>query len=190
MRITISGKPGAGKTTVGKRLAEKLGLKFIELGKIAQKIALRRKLTIGELMQRARTDHSIDDEIDGEQKNLGKKQDNFVIDGRISWFFIPNAVHIFLDVKEQAAAERIFKKPREQDEPQYKSVGEVQKDIHNRLLANKEQYLKYYKIDYLDKKNYDFVINTTNKNQEQVLEEVMNSVKNYVVSKKFKWFYK
>lgn len=177
MRITISGKPGAGKTTIGKQLAEKLNLKFIELGKIAQKIALRRKLSIGELMQQARTDASIDAEIDAEQKNLGQTQDNFVIDGRISFHFIPNAIHIFLDVDERVAAERIFKKSREPDEPKYKSVDEVQKDINNRLLANREQYLKYYNIDYLDKKNYNIIIDTTGKNQEQVLEEVFVALK-------------
>ncbi len=176
MRITISGKPGAGKTTIAKMLAEKLKLKFMEMGKIAQKIALRRRISIGELMQQARKDPSIDEEIDSEQKNIGEKQDNFVIDGRISWFFIPNAIHVFLDVDERVAAERIFKKPREPDEPRYTSVDEVQKDIHARLLANREQYLKYYNIDYLDKKNYLIVIDTTKKNQQQVLDELMKNI--------------
>jgi len=177
MRITISGKPGAGKTTIAKLLAQRLNLKFYEMGRIVQKIALSRGLSVGELMQAGKTDPSIDKEIDAEQKNLGEKQDNFVIDGRISWFFIPNAVHVFLDVDEHVAAERIFKKPREPDEPQYKSADDVQKDIHARLLADRERYQKYYGIDYLDTENYDIVINTTGKNQEQVMEEVMREIK-------------
>ncbi|MBI4148685.1 cytidylate kinase family protein [Candidatus Woesearchaeota archaeon] len=175
MRITISGKPGAGKTTIAKLLAERLKLKFYEIGKIAQKIALRRGITIGELMQQARTDPSIDKEIDASQQNLGK-EDDFIIDGRISWHFIPNATHIFLDVEEKTAAQRIFHKHRESDEPAYKSVSEVQKDIHKRLLANREQYLKYYAIDYLDTKNYHIIIDTTRKSQDQVLAEAIKKI--------------
>ena len=177
MRITISGKPGAGKTTIAKLLAQKLHLKFFEMGKIAQKIALRRGLTIGELMQKARTDASIDEEIDSEQKNLGKTEDNFIIDGRISFFFITRAIHVFLDVDERTAAERIFRKKREPDEPQYKSTEEVRKDIHKRMLANQEQYLKYYKIDYLDKKNFTIVLDTTGKDQNKVLDELLLRIK-------------
>ena len=176
MRITISGKPGAGKTTIAKLLAKKLKLKYIEMGKIAQGIALKRRLTIGELMQKARVDPSIDEEIDAAQKNVGKTQDNFIIDGRISFFFIPDAIHVFLDVDERVAAERIFKKKREPDEPQYKSVEDVQKDIHERLLANQEQYLKYYGVDYLDQKKYRIILDTTNKTKQEIVKELLERI--------------
>ena len=178
MRITISGKPGAGKTTIAKLIAKKLKLKYFEMGKIAQKIALKRKLTIGELMQQARIDPSIDEEIDAAQKELSKKEDNFIIDGRISFYFIPDAVHVFLDVNEFVAAERIFNKKRESDEPQYKSIADVQNDIRQRMLANQEQYLKYYGIDYLDKSNYEIVIDTTNKTPEEIVKELVMKIKN------------
>ena len=177
MRITISGKPGAGKSTIARILAKELGLKYVEMGKIAQEIALRRKTTVGELMQQARNDSSIDAEIDAAQKHLGEKEDDFVIDGRISFYFIPNAVHVFLDVDEQVAAERIFKKPREPDEPAYVSVDEVQRDIHARMIANQEQYKKYYGIDYLDKKNYALVIDTSKKTAEEIVQEILKRVK-------------
>ncbi len=177
MRITISGKPGAGKSTVARLLAKELGLKYVEMGKIAQEIALRRKTTVGALMQLARNDPSIDAEIDAAQKHLGEKEDYFIIDGRISFYFIPNAVHVFLDVDESVAAERIFKKPKEPDEPAYASVDEVRRDIHARMLANQEQYKKYYGIDYLDKKNYTIVIDTSKKAKEEIVKEVLKRVR-------------
>jgi predicted cytidylate kinase len=176
MIITISGKPGAGKSTVARLLAKKLKMEYIEMGKIAQEIALRRKLTIGTLMQHARTDPSIDKEIDSYQKNLAKNKSSFIIDGRISFHFIKNATNIFLDIDEKEAARRIFKKPREPDEPAYNTINEVQDDIHKRMQANQQQYLKYYGIDYLDHKNYHLVINTTKKKPEQVVNEIVEFV--------------
>ena len=37
MRIIITGSPGVGKTLIGKRLAEKLGFKFINLNEVLSK---------------------------------------------------------------------------------------------------------------------------------------------------------
>lgn len=177
MIITISGKPGAGKSTVARLLAKKLKIEYIEMGKIAQGIALRRKLKIGELMQKARTDPSIDKEIDSCQKNLSKTKKSFIIDGRISFHFIPRATHIFLDIDEKEAAKRIFKKPREADEPAYKNIQEVQNDIHKRTRANQQQYRKYYGIDYLDRGNYHLTIDTSRKTPDQVAEEIIKYLK-------------
>lgn len=176
MIITISGKPGAGKSTVARILAKKLKIEYIEMGKIAQAIALRRKLKIGELMQKAKTDPSVDKEIDSYQKNLAKTKKDFIIDGRISFHFIPNATNIFLDIGEKEAAQRIFNKPREPDEPAYKNIKEVQQDIHKRMRANQEQYIRYYGIDYLEIKNYGLVIDSTKKTPEKVVQEILKFV--------------
>lgn len=177
MRVTISGKPGAGKSTVARLLARRLKLRYFEVGKVAQEIALRRGVSIGELMELAKSDGSVDEEIDRYQKDL-RNEDNFVVDGRLSHVFIPNAVHVFLDIDEGVAARRIFGKPREPDEPKYASVEEVRKDIHRRMLNNRVQWLKYYKVDYLDVKQYDVVIDTTGKSVEDVVEELVDRIKN------------
>ena len=52
MIITISGKPGAGKTTVGKAVAARLGLEFYSMGDLRGKMASDRGLTIDELSKR------------------------------------------------------------------------------------------------------------------------------------------
>ncbi|MCX6741353.1 MAG: AAA family ATPase, partial [Candidatus Parcubacteria bacterium] len=46
MIITLSGKPGSGKTTVAKILAEKLGYKFYSTGDLRGQMAMKRGLTI------------------------------------------------------------------------------------------------------------------------------------------------
>lgn len=51
MIITISGRQGAGKTTLAKNLSERLGYDFISVGDIQGQIARERGLTINELME-------------------------------------------------------------------------------------------------------------------------------------------
>ncbi|NCN22588.1 hypothetical protein GW934_03820, partial [Candidatus Falkowbacteria bacterium] len=47
-------------------------------------------------------------EVDEYQKKLGETEDNFIIEGRTSWYFIPNSLKIYLDVSLEEGAKRIF----------------------------------------------------------------------------------
>ena len=48
MKITISGLPGSGTTTVAKLLAERLGYKLISAGDVFRKLAMERGMTLEE----------------------------------------------------------------------------------------------------------------------------------------------
>ncbi len=110
MIITVSGKAGSGKSTVSKLLAKKLGLKHYSSGDFMRQMAKERGVTLAELSKQAEQDKgAIDKEIDERQKELGKKENNFVIDGRLSAFFIPNAdFKVFLDCDDDVRAKRIL----------------------------------------------------------------------------------
>src|SRR3989338_808503 len=102
MRITISGKAGSGKSTVAKLLSEKLGLKHYSIGDLMRVMAVERGLTLVGLNKLAETDKSIDFELDNKLKELGKAKDNFVVDGRLTAFFIPDAeIKVFLDADDK-----------------------------------------------------------------------------------------
>ena len=49
MRITISGPPGSGKTTVCGKLSEALGLKAVVFGQVFRQLAAEKGLTLVEL---------------------------------------------------------------------------------------------------------------------------------------------
>lgn len=108
MIITISGTAGSGKSTVAKLLAKELDLKHYSIGDLMRKIAEERGLTLLELSKKAEESPDIDQELDKSQIELGKKQDNFVIDGRLSFHFIPSSYKVFLKVSDNEAAKRIF----------------------------------------------------------------------------------
>ena len=176
MQITISGKAGSGKSTVASLLAKKLKLKHYSIGDLMRIMAKEKVLTLLELNKFAEKDKSIDFELDNKLRELGKTQDNFIVDGRLTAFFIPNAeFKIFLDADDTVRAGRILKDKRQQEKS--KSLKETIDNIKKREESEKKRYNKYYDVNYLDKKLYNFVIDTTKLTPNQVVEKIIKFVK-------------
>ncbi len=177
MIITLTGLPGAGKSTIAKLLSEKLGWPWYSMGDLRGKLAQKRGMTIDELNTLGETEAFTDHDVDEYQIKLGKEQDDLVIDGRLSWHFIPNSLKVFLDVDEDEAAKRIFgaaKKGLRKDEKPFTSVDDVKQRIHDRLASDQKRYEQYYKLDYLDRSNYDLVIDTTTLTPEQIIGRILD----------------
>ena len=176
MRITISGKAGSGKSTVAKLLSKKLNLRHYSIGDLMRAIAQEKRLSLLEFNKLAEKDKSIDFELDNKLKELGKKKDNFVVDGRLTAFFIPIAeIRIFLDADDKVRAQRILKDKRQQEKS--KNLKEAMSSIRKREESERKRYKKYYGVSYFDKKLYNYIINTTRLNPNQVVERIINVVK-------------
>ncbi|MEM4254654.1 MAG: cytidylate kinase family protein [Candidatus Woesearchaeota archaeon] len=176
MIITISGTPGSGKSTIAKMLAARLGYKHYSAGDFMRQMAVERGIALDELTRIALKDRSIDDEIDRRTVMLGKKEDNFVIDSRLGWKFIPNAVKILLTIRQEVAARRVFAQ-RRPDEKENISLERTKENMQNRLKAETERYRKLYGVDYTDAKNHDFVVDTSDLTPEQIVERIMGFLK-------------
>ena len=150
MKITISGKPGSGKTGVAKTIAKELGLQFRSVGDFQGDVAKKRRMTIGELMELGRTDKSVHLDVDKEIVEFGEREDNFFIDGWISYHFVPDSFKIFLDVDESDGAWRVFLHPRP-DEYSCKTVEDQKENLRKRLNDTWEGFHNCYNIDFLDK---------------------------------------
>lgn len=175
MIITISGAPGSGKSTIAKMLAKKFKLKHYSMGDLRGDIALKHGMTIDELNKLGEEKKWTDEETDKTQIKLSKK-DNFVIDGRLSWYFIPNSIKIFLDVNLREGAKRIFK-CRRPDEKEYKNINDVLKGIKNRIRSDKKRYKKYYNVNPYVKKHYDFWLDSTKLTKKEVLKKLTTFIK-------------
>ena len=171
MKITISGTPGSGKTTVAEILAKKLRLKHYSIGNLRGKMALERGIDIDELNKLGEREEFTDKEVDEYQRELGEKEDNFIIDGRLSYHFIPSSVKIFLDVDLKTSCERIMKDERA-DEKTFDTVEETEQHIKNRIASDDLRYKKYYGLDYKDKTQYDLLIDTSEMTAEEVAENI------------------
>ncbi|MBN2331181.1 MAG: cytidylate kinase family protein [Candidatus Aenigmarchaeota archaeon] len=175
MIVTISGLPGSGKSTVGKLLAKRLGYRFRSVGDLRGEWAVGMGITIDELNKLGEREDWTDRKADEHQKGLGEREDDFVIDGRLSFHFIPRSFKVFLDVKTQEAARRILQDDRP-DEPAGTAEG-IGKSLERRVRSDDKRYRKLYGIDFRDRRHFDLVIDTTDLTPQQVTDEILKAVK-------------
>lgn len=172
MIITISGMPGSGKSTVAKLLAQRLRYKHYSLGDLRGKMAMERGLTIDELNELGKREDWTDREPDEYQKKLGEKEDNFVIDSRLGFYFIPHSFKLFIDVDPRVAAERIFKNQRPDEKP-CKTVGELESRLAARAAHDDERCGQYYKTSFQDRAQYNLVLNSTDHTPDEIVEQIL-----------------
>src|SRR3989344_565112 len=180
MIISISGTPGSGKSTLAKFLEQKLKWSRYYMGGLMRKYAKDHNMTLEELNDLCLKDSKIDKDVDLYQTKLGKEHDNFIIEGRTSWHFIPKSLKIFVYVDVEEAAKRIFKDETERNEKKYHSVEQTKHAILERMTNDSERYRKYYKIEVYDPSNYDVVIYTTGLTIEQAEEKILDIVEYYL----------
>lgn len=170
MIISIAGMPGTGKTSASRILSERLGdWPTYSAGGLRGKMAAERGMTIDQLNALGEHEAFTDKEVDAYQAELGRTQDNFIIEGRLAWHFIPHSFKVLLICDPKEAARRVYSSridPKEQaqrsDEAMYHDVDEAARVIADRVASDARRYAKYYGVDYTDQKHYDLVIDTTN----------------------------
>jgi predicted cytidylate kinase len=178
MIITISGRPGSGKSTVARILAKKLGYRHYSMGDIRGRMALERGIDIDQFNSLAEKDPRIDAETDEYAEKLGREKNNFVMDTRMGFRFIPHSLKIYLDVERKEASRRIFSDRKNRpDEPHYKSPAEAAAVMDARMESDRKRYMKYYGVDCYDRSRYDIVIDTTKIRPGQVAEIIMRAIK-------------
>jgi cytidylate kinase len=174
MIVTISGRAASGKSSVAKLLAKKLHFGHYSAGDMQRKIADEKGISITKLNLLEQGDDSIDRMIDAKTRELGEKRDDFVIDGWLAPCFIPRSFKVFLEASEDVRIARRLAHHRAEET--LRSSGQARHDMRARESANAERWKRYYTYDYLDKKNYDLVIDTTRLAIEQVVQRILDAM--------------
>jgi cytidylate kinase len=178
MIITISGLPGSGKSSVGRELAKRLNYEFMSVGDLRGQMAIAKGLTLDELNKLGETEDWTDKEADEKQKEIGRTKDNLVMEGRLSWHFIPNSFKVLLTVDLPTSAKRILQNTADRpDEKEPLTLAEAENMIKERIVSDDRRYQKYYGLNYLDHKNYDLVIDTSSKPIAKIVAEILDKVK-------------
>ncbi len=182
MIITISGVPGSGKSTVAKMVAWKLGMKHYSAGDFMREAAEKRGITLLEISKAAEKDRSIDRELDERTGRLGRGKDDFVMDSRLAYHFIPGSFKVFLTVDEKEAANRIYgdvksKKAGRKVEKESVTLAATLSAVKKRRKSEELRYKKYYKLNPYNLKQYDLVIDTTKATPKKVVDKIIDAVK-------------
>ncbi|MFH1427507.1 MAG: (d)CMP kinase [Patescibacteria group bacterium] len=181
MIISIGGTPGSGKSTLAKKIAKKLNWPKYYMGGLRRQAAKKRGVTLAEYNKLGEKNPATDLEVDKYQKKLGKTKDNFIIDGKTSWYFIPHSIKIFIYADPKIGAQRIFKELKKKNHRNEDKKLETLKDVLNsnqkRIKSDNKRYKKFFNINVYNRKNYDFILDTSNLNEKQVFEKVYNYIK-------------
>ena len=175
MIITISGRPGSGKSVVASAVADALGMPHVSAGDFMRQIAAERGVSILELSRSAEGHAAIDNEIDARTVRLAKEGGDFVMDARLGWHFIPGSFKVFLDVRPDVAANRIFGAGRGAERENV-TLESTRAAIDRRTESERRRYLQYYDLDYTDHSQYDLVIDTSDVTVGEVTAEIVAQV--------------
>lgn len=175
LKISVSGIVGSGKSTVSRMLAERLGYDYHSIGEFMREIARKKGLHLSDLSKVAEQSKEIDIELDDMQRKLDNENENFVMDSRLGFHFIPHSYKIFLTVDINGAAKRIYHAKREEEG--YEDIEHCKSHLERRIKSEKLRYKQHYNIDFPDYDEFDLIIDTTNKTQGEVVEKIIESLK-------------
>jgi len=175
MILTISGLHGTGKSTVGKLIAKKLGIKYYSTGQIFRDLAKEMNLTLEDFTEYVENNPNIDKRLDDKIIDIANKGD-VIIDSQLSAYILKSIADfkILLTCPLEIRVRRIT----ERDNASY---NEKLKETLLREESELERFKKLYNIDLNDaEKNgkiYDLIIDTGNLTVEEISEKILSAVK-------------
>ncbi len=163
--ITISGKPGSGKSSTADKVAELLGYTRHSSGDMVRSILQRENMTLSDYNRQALNNHSLDTKIDEYLRNLRNKKD-IVIDSRLGFYWIPESFKVYLDLDIQVATVRIYKDAvsnnmRLKSGEMIDSLDLVAKQVKARMETEQNRFRELYNVDPYNQAHFDLVIDTS-----------------------------
>ena len=173
-RIILSGLAGAGKSSIGKALAERLGYTFYSAGSYVRKEADKRGISIQELQVQLKDEPDFDRNLDNQLIEWGNSTDGWIMDYRLGVALLPEATSIYLTVEDAEAARRIGGASRSEEFNGDETVAAMLASIRERNEAMRTRLQGLYGVDFTDQSKYDYVIATDGKSIEELVEEILN----------------
>jgi len=170
--ITIAGRPGSGKSTTAKAVAEQLGFQHFSSGDLFRAIAKERGIDVLQANLSAEENAEIDHAVDGRLREMGSAEDQLVVDSRMAWHWMPFSFKVFLDLELEVAAQRILDnmdKKRRTSEHIPDDPAEYAETLRRRLDSETRRYKSLYDADPYHMDNYDLVIDTATNNIEETI---------------------
>ena len=179
--ITVSGRIGAGATTLAKNLAGVLGWDILDGGKLMRKIQADLGAAVEEALKRP--DH-FDIEYEESVKKMLKDESHHIIQSHLAGFDaqgIPQVFKILVvcedeegnDKKEVRIDRLVNRDGTAVKQAKHETIERDRQDLEKwrKLYANNDQNWVYW-----DKKYYDLVINTYSHNQEETLRMALKAI--------------
>ena len=171
MILSISGLHGTGKSTIGKLIADKLGIQYYSTGQAFRDLAQEMNITLEEFTKYAEENPEIDKDLDHKIIGIAKKG-NIIIDSQLSGYILKSIADF--KVLLTCPLEVRIKRMAERDDTTYEQKV---KETTLREKSELERFKHLYNIDLSDQKEiqnmYDLIINTENLTIEEIVEKII-----------------
>ncbi len=172
-KITLCGGAGTGKGTVGPELAAAIAAatgkrcEFVSFGQYFRARAVTLGISQPELEELAKTDPTIDQAVDRKLQQFGAEHENYVIDARLGWYFLPLSFKVLLICKRDVRIQRVADRDGI-------SFEMAQEQTNHREKATITRYNNLYSIRRLsDRTNFNLVVDTTTKSVSGIVEKIL-----------------
>ena len=174
MLLTVSGPPGAGKSTTVTALAEAFDLEHVSGGDIFRELAAERGMTAVEFNRLAEDDDQIDRDLDRRLRTVALERDDVLLESRLAGWLAGDAadLRLWLDAPIEVRAARIA-------EREDKSAETALAETREREESEALRYQEYYSIDISDLSIYDVALNTARWSEENVPDILTAAVEAY-----------
>lgn len=172
VRITVSGHPGSGTSTLVSGLMAHFNWTSLNGGDVFRGEARRRGLTLAEFGELCKTDLEVDRQLDAHlQDRMTSEGTEDIIESRLSgWWAYKlelDCVRLWIDVNDEERARRV--------------VGREQCTAEEALAANTkrtavdaERFMELYGLLPEQREPYTIVLDATNLSREEVLAATIN----------------
>jgi cytidylate kinase len=184
--ITLSGKPGSGKSSTADRLAELLSYTRHSSGDMVRRVLAKEGMSLEEYNRRASDEHDLDDRVDEELRSLRNAKD-VVIDSRLGFYWIPESFKVYLDLDLEIATARIFKdavnnKKRQDSGEGSSSLPDIARKVKERMEDEQQRFRSLYGIDPYNTEHFDLVIDTSRHDPQSVAISVFDNYREWLDS--------
>ena len=183
LRVTVSGLPGSGTSTLVALLASCLGLTSLNGGDVFRAEAARRGVSVQEFSAICEREPEVDIELDALlRERMADSEGPGIIESRLAgwWAFesrtrgrtampIDKAAKIWIAVEEEERMRRIV-------EREGGTMQERTRENRARAEQDRQRYRDLYGIDIDDMTPYDAVIDGTRLSAEQVRDLVLERI--------------
>ncbi len=170
MRMTISGPPGSGKTTVCRLLGERLHFEVVISGLIFRQMAKERNISLSEFGKLCEMTPENDHLLDEKMVEIARNKDDIILEGRLAAHMLSrngiSSFKVYMSADLRTRAERVA-------EREDMTIEEAETSIIERESCEAKRYRDYYDIDITDLNIYDLVVDTTHLSPELVVDRIV-----------------
>jgi len=170
LRVTISGPPGSGTSTLVSKLSKSRDWKFINGGDVFRAAAAERNISVEDFSSLCKDDLDADKSLDSQLKEIMTSPDSpEIIESRLCGWWANqlklNCAKVWISVSDEERARRI----------QNREGGNFSlclEKSRSRQKDDMDRYMALYGINLDNLSPYDLVVEADNKNEEEVFQVV------------------